>query len=162
MSATTAPEGTRPTPPPVGPRRRRGRGRLVLAAVILVGALVFLLAEGVGNSLNYFETVDQALAHRGSLGTSGFRLEGVVVPGSVHRTKFGADFAVSGSKGQVVVHNTGSPPQLFQPKIPVVVVGHFAAHSSLFLSNQIMVKHSANYIAEHPSRVRAPDGKIVP
>ena len=43
--------------------------------------------------------------------------------------------------------------------MPVIVVGHFAsASSSTFLSDQIMVKHSASYIAAHPSRVRAGDG----
>ncbi len=132
-----------------------------LAGIVLAAALVFLLVEGLGSSLNYFDTVDQALAHRASLGTSTFRLEGVVVPGSVRRTELGADFAVSGSKGQVQVHNTGSPPQLFQPNIPVVVVGHFSSdRSDLFVSDQIMVKHSSNYIAQHPGRVQAPNGSV--
>jgi cytochrome c-type biogenesis protein CcmE len=59
------------------------------------------------------------------------------------------------------VHNTGSPPQLFQPGIPVVVVGHFdSASGSTFLSDQIMVKHSADYIAQHPNRVKASNGSV--
>ena len=141
--------------------RSRTRLRLGLAGIVLAAALVFLLVEGLGSSLDYFDTVDQALTHRASLGTSTIRLEGVVVPGSVRRTELGADFAVSGSKGQVQVHNTGSPPQLFQPNIPVVVVGHFSSdRSDLFVSDQIMVKHSSNYIAQHPGRVQAPNGSV--
>ena len=43
------------------------------------------------------------------------------------------------------VANTGSPPQLFQARIPVVVVGHFtSATSTRFVSNTIMVKHSGD------------------
>ena len=54
------------------------------------------------------------------------------------------------------VDNTGSPPELFQPDIPVIAVGHFSGAS--FVSDQILVKHSANYIAAHPGRVTAPNG----
>jgi cytochrome c-type biogenesis protein CcmE len=140
---------------------RRRRTRLLVVFALLAAAIVYLLVEGLGSSPDYFDTVSQALAHRAKIGTSVFRLEGVVVPGSVHRTARGADFEVSGGGHEVVVHNVGSPPQLFQPNIPVVVVGHFASRSSdLFLSNQIMVKHSPTYIAEHPTRVRAPNGTV--
>ena len=63
----------------------------------------------------------------------------------------------------MAVENRGSPPQLFQPDIPVVVVGHFASGGSyVFVSNQIMVKHSASYVAAHPDRVRGKDGKVLP
>ena len=54
------------------------------------------------------------------------------------------------------MENTGSPPDLFQPDIPVIAVGHFAG--SAFVSDQILVKHSSNYIAQHPARVTAPNG----
>jgi len=130
-----------------------------VVGAVLVAALVFLLVEGLGSSLDYFETVDQALAHRSSLGTSTFRLEGVVVAGSIQRSAQGTDFTVAEGANGVRVRNIGSPPELFQPNIPVVVVGHFVDPTSrVFLSNQIMVKHSANYIAAHPGRVKAPNG----
>lgn len=142
-------------------RPRRYRLRLVIVGVILVGAVVFLLAEGIGNSLNYFETVQQAWTSKSSLGTSNFRLEGVVVPGTIRRTPDGADFDVSGGGHRIPVVNVGSPPQLFQPDIPVIVVGHFVSPGSLtFFSNQIMVKHSSQYIASYPSRVKAPNGSV--
>jgi cytochrome c-type biogenesis protein CcmE len=158
---TDAPAIERPPLPVGSSTRRRTKRRLWFVAVVLVGALVFLLVEGLGSSLDYFDTVDQALAHRATLGTTTFRLEGLVVPGSIRRTARGANFTVSEGNQVVAVHNVGSPPELFQQNIPVVVVGHFAAPgSTLFLSNQIMVKHSANYIAAHPNRVRAPNGSV--
>ncbi len=134
------------TPRPVKSSPRRIRLRIISVFVVLGIALVFLLVEGLGSSLNYFDTVQQALSKKTTLGTSVIRLEGVVVAGSIHSTSVGTDFEVSEGRQQVPVVNVGSPPQLFQVGIPVVVVGHFASASSMtFLSNQIMVKHSSNY-----------------
>jgi cytochrome c-type biogenesis protein CcmE len=127
---------------------------------VLVIAVVALLSQGILHSLNYFETVDQALAHRAKIGTEVIRLEGVVKPGSIERTSKGASFVLSGAEDrQVFVDAHGSPPQLFQADIPVVVVGHFTSATSLdFDGSQIMVKHTATYIAAHPGRVKAPNG----
>jgi cytochrome c-type biogenesis protein CcmE len=127
----------------------------------LIAAVTFLLVEGLGSSLDYFDTVDQALAHRSALGTSTFRLEGTVLAGSVTRTAVGTDFTIAQGADTVAVQNTGSPPELFQPGIPVVVVGHFNGNvAPTFVSDQIMVKHSADYIAQHPNRVKASNGSV--
>ena len=150
-TATGEPPSGRPTP-----RRPRRRLRYVVVGAVLLGAFAFLLAKGIGGSLDYFETVDQAMSHQAQLGGRTFRLEGLVVPGSVVRTDGGVDFVAAGTHHRVPVHNTGSPPQLFQPNVPVVVVGHFAGGT--FVSNQIIVDHSAQYIEQHPGRVRAPNG----
>ncbi len=147
-----------PVAPP--PSRSRSSRRSLAVIAVLVAVVVVLLSQGLLTSLNYFETVDQALAQRGSLGTREIRLEGVVAPGSIARTNDGASFTVTGSRGRhVFVVAQGSPPQLFQANIPVVVVGHFASATSLqFDGTQIMVKHSSSYIAAHPNRVKAPNG----
>lgn len=126
-----------------------------MVAGVLAAAMALLVTR-IGGSLDYFETVDQAAAQEASLGQKTIRLEGLVVPGSVQRTATGVDFVAAGTTHRIAVENTGSPPQLFQPDIPVVVVGHFAG--STFVSDQIIVDHSATYIEQHPGRVRAPDG----
>ena len=147
-------------PSPTLARRRRTR-RLWIVFGLLAAAFVFLLVEGLGSSLDYFDTVSQADAQRATLGTSTFRLEGMVVSGSIHSTRVGTDFLIGDGSKVVRVDNTGSPPQLFQANIPVVVVGHFASASSdEFVSNQILVKHSASYIAKYPGRVRAKNGTV--
>ncbi|HVA02895.1 MAG TPA: cytochrome c maturation protein CcmE [Acidimicrobiales bacterium] len=152
----TAGPGTPDTVAPPASKRRRNRWRLWGVAAVLVGAFAFLLVEGLGSSLNYFETVDQALAHKATLGSQTFRLEGVVVPGTVHRIPGGVSFVAAGTEHKVDVVNHGNPPQLFQPDIPVVVVGHFAGTS--FVSDQLIVDHSAQYVQAHPNRVKAPNG----
>ena len=158
---TAAPDAPSPTTSVATARRKRPTARLYVAGAVLIGALVYLLVVGLGSSLNYFDTVDQALAAKAQLGTSTFRLEGVVVPGTIQRSAGGANFSVSEGSARVAVENTGSPPQLFQGGLPVVVVGHFASvGSTTFVSNLIMVKHSQDYIAAHPGRVRSSNGAV--
>jgi cytochrome c-type biogenesis protein CcmE len=123
---------------------------------VLVGSLVFLVAKGLGSALNFYLPADQAVAQQASLGSKTFNLEGVVAPGSVHPTATGVDFVVTSGSTRLPVQNTGSPPELFQANIPVIAVGHF--HGSTFVSDQILVKHSSDYIAAHPNRVTAPNG----
>jgi cytochrome c-type biogenesis protein CcmE len=155
----TSEEHQGPALPPA--RRRRTSRRVLVVFALLIVAFVFLLVEGLGSSLNYFDTVDQAFAHRATLGTTTLRLEGTVDRGSIHPTARGTDFDISQGAHVVHVANTGSPPQLFQANIPVVVVGHFTSStSSDFVSNSILVKHSATYIEQHPSRVRAKNGTV--
>jgi cytochrome c-type biogenesis protein CcmE len=118
---------------------------------IVVIALVAVLYKGLSSALVYFYTAQQAVAMKATLGSSTFRMEGVVVPGTISPTANGVDFSVQFDRTVVKVIEVGSPPQLFQPKIPVVVVGHFVGQ--VFYSDQIMVKHSANYVAAHPGRI---------
>lgn len=144
------------------PSRSHSRRRSVVVVIVLVGAVVALLSQGLLHNLNYFDTVDQAMAHRATLGTTQFRLEGLVAKGSIQRTNTGATFYLNGSRtDEVYVVATGEPPQLFQSDIPVVVDGHFtSSHSSTFDADQIIVKHSATYVAQHPQRVKAPNGSV--
>ncbi len=152
-----APGATPPaTPPAAAPAEKRHRLRYVAVAVVFAAAIGLLLAKGLGGSLDYFDTVDQAVSHQATLQGKTVRLEGVVVPGTVVRTATGVDFVAAGTTHRIAVRNTGNPPQLFQPNVPVVVVGHFVAGG--FASTQIIVDHSAQYIEQHPARVRAPDG----
>jgi cytochrome c-type biogenesis protein CcmE len=151
------PTGTTSPKRPLSPAERRQRRRLIVVGAILVGAFVFLIVKGLGSSLDYFETVDQAVQSKAMLGTKTFRLEGLVVPGTVHRRNGDVDFVAAGAKDRIDVVNSSNPPQLFQPNIPVVVVGHFVGDT--FMSNQIIVDHTAQYVAKYPARVRgAPKG----
>ncbi len=149
------------TPVAAPPSKRRGRRRTIGVLVVLALAVLALLSQGLLHSLNYFETIDQAMNSRARLGTETIRLEGVVEPHSIVRTSSGASFWMTGGGKEVLVDAHGSPPQLFQANIPVVVVGHFTSSTSdSFYGTQILVKHSASYIAAHPKRVKAPNGTV--
>jgi len=141
-------------PHPVGSTGHRVRYAVVGA--VLVGAFAFLVVKGLGSALNFYLPADQAVQQEASLGGKTINLEGVVEPGSVRSTPNGVNFVVTSGQASVRVDNSGSPPQLFAPDIPVIAVGHFSAGT--FVSDQILVKHSADYIAAHPGRVTAPNG----
>lgn len=138
------------------PASLRPTARYVVVGLVLVGALVFLLVKGLGSALDFYLPADQAVAQKATLGAKTFNLEGVVAPGSIRATTEGVDFVVTSGAIRLPVTNTGSPPQLFQANIPVIAVGHFSGDT--FVSDEILVKHSSTYIAEHPQRVRAPNG----
>jgi cytochrome c-type biogenesis protein CcmE len=144
------------------PSKSRSRRRSLIVILLLVAAVLALLSQGLLHNLNYFDTVNQAMNERHVLGTSDFRLEGLVAPNSIDLTNRGATFYLNGSRSdEVYVIAVGSPPQLFQSEIPVVVYGHFTSvTSSVFDASQIIVRHTSNYIAGHPQRVRAPNGSV--
>lgn len=149
------PAGQTPDQPaPPAPRRRAaigGRRRLV-AGLVIAGALGFLLLRAVGDATVYFKTADEAVAERESLGTKRFRLEGLVVPGTVEDGTEEVDFTIRGQQGATVeVVHQGDVPELFQPDIPVVLEGRFQGQT--FVSDRILVKHTNEYKAENPERV---------
>lgn len=157
MTSVPVVTGTPPaTRPAAVPRARSHRLRYVTVGVVLVGAFAFLLVKGLSSAINFYLPVDQALHQQSSLGGQTFNLEGLVEPGSIQSTSRGVDFTLTAGGDSMRVVNTGSPPQLFQKNIPVIAVGHLSGGT--FVSNLILVKHSANYIAANPGRVTAPNG----
>lgn len=141
--------------------QRSTKIKLIIVGVLLTAAFVGLLIEGATNSIVYFRTASQAVEQRAFLKTSTFQIEGTVVPGSIKHISSEWIFSISSGKTVLPVHFTGTVPELFQPGIPVVLVGSFApgngpGHTSyLFISTQILIKHSSTYIAKYPNRVKA-------
>jgi len=119
--------------------------------VIVLGALGFLVFQGLGNATLYFRTADEAVAQRAELGERRFRIEGDVVDGSVRQTGNDVTFTLTSKGVEVPVQHKGDPPELFRPGIPVVLEGRFQGDH--FASDRILVKHSETYVAENPDRV---------
>jgi cytochrome c-type biogenesis protein CcmE len=140
----------------VAPIRRRrnwlgSRRRQVIAGLVIVGALAFVLFEGLSNATVYFKTADQAVAQRASLGGREFRVEGTV-QNDVRNVAGTVQFSITGNGATVPVISTDQPTQLFKAGIPVVLDGHW--QGTVFQCNQIMVKHTASYVEAHPDRVK--------
>ncbi|CAB4787043.1 MAG: hypothetical protein F2729_04515 [Actinobacteria bacterium] len=147
---------------PVSPTLTKRSRRTWVVLALLVIVIGVMLSQGMLQSLNYFKTVGEVYQDRTSIGTREIRLEGMVVKGTVERTSQGATFTIRGAKTELVtVTAVGTPPQLFRAGIPVVVVGSFTSPTSYsFHANQIMVKHSAEYIEKNPGRVKGSDGTV--
>ncbi|MFI5046892.1 MAG: cytochrome c maturation protein CcmE, partial [Acidimicrobiia bacterium] len=114
--------------------------------VVAIVAIVLLAVELSGNVV-YFRTVSEAVAARHDLGTDRFRLAGAVVPGTIVETAHGVRFHVTDGHATVAVDHTGDPPDLFKPKAPVVVEGHFRSVSpgAVFVSDRILIRHGSDY-----------------
>lgn len=157
MTYAAPPQVAVPPAPPAhgGPRQRAtlgSRRRLIVAVVIVVGAIGYLLYQGLGNATVYFQTADQAVHNRTSLGTRRFRIEGTV-QNDIHDVGQSVDFEIVANSVTVNIVHTGSQPQLFAPGIPVVLEGHWSADGTYFASDTILVKHDENYKTAHPDRL---------
>ena len=128
------------------------RRRLWVVATLIAVAIGLILFEGLGSATVYFKTADEAVHDRASMGTRRFRIEGTVVAGSVQATGDGARFRIENNGAVVPVVHHGDPPELFKPGIPVVLEGHW--QGTTYDSDLIMVKHTEDYRAKHPTRVQ--------
>src|SRR6202008_3309142 len=112
----------------------------------------FLLTRALGDSVVYFRTADEAVKDKAELGTKRFRIEGTVLADSVRSVSNTTRFTIAEKGTRVDVVHEGDPPELFQPGIPVVLEGRWAGDH--FASDRIMVKHSEQYRAGNPDRVK--------
>jgi cytochrome c-type biogenesis protein CcmE len=134
------------------PRRRRNPWAYGALVAVLLG-LGVVVYQGLTSASLYFYNADEAVALRDDLGDRRFRLQGTVLGGSVERTGDGVEFAVAYDGVRVDVHHDGDPPELFQPGIPVVLEGSWAADGEQFASDRILVKHSEQYEEDNGERL---------
>ncbi len=147
--------------------RTRNNRRVLAFAALLLAAIGFLVIKGLGTASTYFRTADEAAAQVDTLGDRRFRIEGVVVDGSVRAVDGSVEFLIEGNAKQVAVRHDGDPPELFRSNLAVVLEGRFAADQAsrpagtapLFLSDHLMVKHDENYIEKNANRVKDYVGK---
>ena len=155
LSPRTAPDA----PGAVAPRRRRSPWVYGALVLVLVGIGVVAYQALTSASL-YFYNADEAVAQKADLGDKHFRLQGSVLDDVEPAGDGGVTFTVKFNGVEVPVHHEGDPPELFEPGIPVVLEGHWAATGDTFQSDRILVKHSEEYEAENGDRLEdAEDGK---
>lgn len=140
-----------PRPPARGrsPRRALRNGALVGAVVLALG---FVLFQALTDARVFFYNVDEAVAERTDLGDRTFRMQGVVLSQPARDADGAYRFTVGHEGVDATVHHVGAEPtDLFEVGIPVVVEGRWDGDE--FRSQQILVKHSEEYIAENGDRL---------
>ena len=142
------------TPGVVAPRRRRRPVTYAVLAVVLV-ALGVVVYKGLSSAALYFYNADEAVEQRTELGDQRFRLQGTVLGDTidVDESDDTVDFTVAYNGARVDVHHVGSPPELFEAGIPVVLEGRWDGSGDFFDSDRILVKHSEEYEADNGDRL---------
>ncbi len=139
----------------------KGKRAYISLGAIAV-AIGFLVFQGLGNATEYFKTTEEAVAQQKSLASKRFRLEGIVVDGTVCApTGGGVQFLVESNGKKLGVQHDGDPPELFRANIPVVLSGSFDNKSArlpevdgpTFRSDLVMIKHTNEYIEKNKDRV---------
>ena len=148
--------------------KKANTNRRVLAfGAVLLLAIGFLVIKGLGGATTYFRTADEAVAQVKTLGSQRFRIEGVVIDGSVQQTERAVEFVIESNGARVAVRHEGDPPELFRANLAVVLEGRFApgqatrpaGQAPRFESDHLMIKHDENYIEKNSNRVKDYVGK---
>lgn len=144
--------------------KRSGSLYILVAAVIAIGAVIFLAVGGLGDNLVYYWSPTELSQHYATAAGRGeeadqravVRLGGEVKPGTLVPGDGASDlsFVVTDGAVDVKVHSTAVPPQMFREGIGVVVEGVMGP-DGVFSSERIMVKHSNQY--EAPKDGEKPD-----
>jgi cytochrome c-type biogenesis protein CcmE len=132
--------------------------RLGVVLVVIVGALGFLVVKGLGDATTYFKNADEVERDGRplpSLVGKRIRLQGTVVPGSVHQRANSVRFVVEYHCVRVPVTHDGGEPSLFKAGIPVVLEGRFVGGEDAFHSDRIIVKHTEEYKVNERDRLAA-------
>lgn len=119
---------------------------LLGAAVVVLGAGIFLALQAFNENLVFFFSPTQVAAKEAPVGRT-FRLGGVVEGGSVAREKDGVTvrFKITDTAKSVNVQYTGILPDLFAENQGVVAQGKLN-DEGVFVASEVLAKHDENYM----------------
>ena len=125
---------------------RRQRLIAVIFLVIAASAAVGLVIYAMGQNINLFYAPSQVVAGEAPEGTR-IRIGGMVVPGSVERSKesLEARFAITDGPATVAVSYTGILPDLFAEDEAAVATGQLGP-DGVFVASEVLAKHDENYM----------------
>jgi cytochrome c-type biogenesis protein CcmE len=127
------------------------RRRVIVALLVIAGALGWVAAKGLSSSLVYYRTPTEVLAMGEKAVNDPIRLGGYVVPGSVQRSGTALRFVVSDGTSRMSVIATGGVPSLFRAGQGVVLEGHEGADGD-FHADTVLVKHNGVYRPPAPGQ----------
>jgi cytochrome c-type biogenesis protein CcmE len=133
------------TPPAGAGRRLPGSRRVraaVLALIVAVG-VALVAAAGFEHTLTYYDTPSDVMAHPPAAGQS-FRLEGMVMRGSIQQHGVTVSFTVTDGAHDLHVVSSQTPPSTFRPGQDTVVTGWLSTNG-VFHATSVMVRHSNQY-----------------
>ena len=121
------------------------KGKYLIGALLILGALGYLIFGGLSQSLTYFITPSEYFQNPAKYAGKRVRLGGLVKPGTVrfNRDTLELRFVLTDGVAEVPVEHHGTPPALFKERQGVVVEGRFKGQT--FVGDTLLVKHSETY-----------------
>lgn len=138
------------------------RIRFLIAALLLAGAVAYLMYTGVRQTAVYYLTIEEFLAKKDGLANEGVRVAGRVQPGSVKKkmTPAGeelnfrlADFKTDENGTQAVpVHFVGVTPDMFKAEggSDVIIEGKY--RDGTLYAQSVLTSCPSKYEAEVASK----------
>ncbi len=122
------------------------RARLLIAAGVVMGALVYLIVGGIRSAIVYYLTPSELVAQGSVAYGKSLRLGGQVAPGSKqwNANSLELRFILTDGKAAVRVYHRGSPPDLFTEGQGAIVEGTYEP-DGVFRARSLIVKHSEEY-----------------
>ena len=127
-------------------KKRYERGVLMALVLAGVGIAVALTLRALDENILYFYTPHQVAAGEAPDGKR-FRLGGLVIPGSIHRTPGSQkiSFLVTDNKETLPVEYEGVLPDLFRDGQGVIAHGTIN-DGGVFVADEVLAKHDENYM----------------
>lgn len=122
------------------------RKRFVIGALVIVGALSYIMYGGMQEAMVYFKMPSELKAEETSSRDKFLRMGGMVVKGSLQADvkNLTYRFELSDGTASVPVFFKGIPPDLFTEGKGAVVEGRIGA-DGVFQATTIMAKHAEEY-----------------
>lgn len=157
-----------------------GRRRWLPAAfvAVVIAALGFVLIQTLGDAALFFYNADEAVERRDELSQQRFRVQGTPFGepvsaeiGQDGRSDIAVVFPIQFEGAVIDVVHVGSPAELFQPGVPVVLEGTWvqgypdgvssvaqgAGDGWHFASTDMVVKHDNEYRTDNEERLDEAD-----
>lgn len=127
------------------------RNWLIIGTLAVVAG--FVLFQALTSARVYFLNVDEAVAQRAELGDDTFNMQGTVISEPVSTGDAMVFTITFGGEDARIRHVGAEPTDLFKVGEQVVAKGHW--EGTEFVSNQLLVKHSEEYVEQNPDRLNS-------
>jgi len=117
---------------------------VVIALLVIGGALAWVAISGLRNSLVYYRTPTEVEGMKAAAFGEPIRLGGYVVPGTVQHEGSALRFVISDGTTRMSVIASGTIPSLFKAGQGCVLEGSEHANRS-FYADTVLVKHNGVY-----------------
>lgn len=124
--------------------------RLIVAGVLLAGALIYLISTAVSDSTMYYVTVDEVFAQELHASDKAIRMSGEVTDGTIDWSPrdMRLVFEVAGENGGTVrAVYQGPKPDNFVAGSPAILEGRFAADGN-FHVDVLMLACPSRFVTE--------------